>query len=110
MNDGLRVDENANGAQVSLSVDQRLEVCLKENRTTGFRWTLEETGEPALVLLDDAFQADTSRVGAPGSHRWRFAAKRPGAATLKFRSARSWEEGQAPAGTYALRVSVVPSA
>jgi len=49
----LQINESSNGQEITLPVDRALEVCLPENPTTGFRWSLESKGGPACVFIKD---------------------------------------------------------
>ena len=43
----LCVDNNFNGRSIHVPVGETVEISLAETRTTGFRWTIFRSGEPA---------------------------------------------------------------
>jgi inhibitor of cysteine peptidase len=100
----VQADENSNGNQVDLPAGETLEVCLSENRTTGYKWTLESSGD-VCALLNDTFQPSQG-TGEPGNHCWRFRAERVGSGSIELSYRRAWGEDKAPARTFKLTVQV----
>ena len=100
----LQVDENSNGDQISLATGEMLEVCLSENRTTGYKWSLESGGDVCAVV-NDKFQPGQA-AGDPGNHCWRFRAERAGSASIELSYRRTWGEEKTPARTFKLTVRV----
>ncbi len=90
----LTVDETSNGRQVELPVGQLLEIYLPENRTTGFKWNVESSGEPACTLVRSTYNPGRS-IGQGGEHRWQFQARQAGAADIELLYCRSWERKKA---------------
>jgi inhibitor of cysteine peptidase len=87
----LSLNETADGSAVAVSVGDYVEVTLAENRTTGYRWNLQETGEPVCDLVDDEFIPSGESPGANGNRRWRFKVIRAGAAAVEMLYLRPWE-------------------
>jgi inhibitor of cysteine peptidase len=102
----VRLDETSGGREVSVEVGATLEVTLEENRTTGFRWKVVETGEPQLGSMTVSSKPDLSRAGAPGKRTWRWLAACTGLATIRLRYERSWERDSTQAREFVLRVLV----
>src|SRR5712692_305612 len=86
-----QVDESSNGKEIELTVGETLEVRLAENRTAGFKWTLESRGEGPCSFVSDDFEPG-HLTGEPGNHRWHFRAERAGSGTITLSYRRSWEE------------------
>jgi inhibitor of cysteine peptidase len=102
-----QVDESFNEKEIDLATGESLEVRLRENRTTGYKWIIESSASPECALTNDAFEA-ADAIGQPGTHLWEFRAERAGAADIKLSYRRPWEENQRPAASFALHVRVGP--
>jgi len=94
---------------VSLWPGASTTIVLRENPSTGFRWRLDITRSTHLSIIriiDRGYRAgQTGLIGAPGSHRWDIKARAPGAASVAFIYARSWER-KPPAETHFVQVNV----
>jgi predicted secreted protein len=89
-----------------LTVGASFGVRLPENRTTGYRWRIQECDRESLEVVRDEFQAPaTARAGAGGEHVWEFLARAPARSRLRLGLGRSWEP-TALARTFELDVSV----
>ncbi|WP_036218567.1 protease inhibitor I42 family protein [Calidithermus chliarophilus] len=77
--------------EVELRPGEELELRLKENPTTGYRWSLEAPDPALLQLLEDDFALDRGgAIGAGGERIFRFRAQAPGQLTLKLRHWQAW--------------------
>jgi inhibitor of cysteine peptidase len=103
----LQINESSNGHEIVLPIDQTLEICLHENPTTGFRWSLESKGEPALVFVKDFFKSAADTPGRGGNHHWQFQTAQVGLGTIELSYRRSWEKEKIPSQTFTLRVRVL---
>jgi inhibitor of cysteine peptidase len=94
---------------VSLRPGISTAIVLSENPSTGFRWRLDMTRSTHLSIIrviDRGYRAgQVGLIGAPGSHRWEIRARAPGAASVAFIYARSWEH-KPPAETHFVQVNV----
>src|SRR5579872_1311866 len=88
-----------------VTVGQRFEVCLDENRTAGYRWGLRLSPELGVRLVGDRYERGEDLPGAAGTRRWEFEAERPAEGAITFEYARSWES--APAREVRLPVRVI---
>ena len=69
-----------------------MEISLKENPSTGFRWSLEKGNEEILELLNsDYIQSSGPEVGSGGKRIWKFKAKKIGDVHLVLKRWRAWE-------------------
>jgi inhibitor of cysteine peptidase len=102
----MELDEKTNGTEVSVPAGESLVIRLAENPTTGFRWTLVQTGEPVCVPIDDVFVPDGRQPGGGGWHRWNFQAATAGSCRIELASRRSWEQKPEPAQVYTVQVRV----
>ena len=102
----MQFDEQRNGDEVDLAAGAEFNVSLAEQPTTGFRWRVVSTGEPACRLSNDSFDADTSRHGAAGARVLSFETIQPGVGVIELAYRRGWETEAAPARQFVLRVRV----
>jgi len=100
----VQVDENSNGDQIKVATGETLELCLSENRTTGYKWTLESSGD-VCALVNDKFQPGQA-TGKPGNHCWRFRAERAGSSSIELSYRRAWGEEKIPARIFKLTLQV----
>lgn len=96
-------------ATTVLAVGQTLEITLEGNAGTGYQWQLVESGRPQLVavaLADDGVGSIPDLPGGPTLQHLRFHAEQPGQTRLRLEYRRSWEAGQATAGSAEFRIQV----
>jgi inhibitor of cysteine peptidase len=103
------IDERASGSTVHLHIGAELELRLDENPTTGFRWSLDASGAPAVAVSGDRYDALAPGVaGAGGVHVWQFAARHAGAGRVELSYRRRF--GGTVGRTFVLNVEVEPAA
>ncbi len=101
-----RVDETANGGQVSLKVGETLVVALASNPSTGYSWEIAELDQLVLKLTKEDFKVDSDLVGAPGTQLFFFEALKVGQTSLQIVYHRPWETGVEPTDTFSIAVQV----
>jgi len=102
----ITLDQAANETEVSLSQEQKVEVALAENPTTGFRWEVVQTGAPVLAAEGSTFEAPKGAPGKGGLHRWLFRAVQAGSGTLELVYRRSFEPAKPPAQKFLVHFRV----
>ena len=85
------------GGVVRMKFEDRLEVRLKSNPTTGFMWYVEKESTPLLKLhhqsqTDPADQSAEPAVGRPIFQVFTFEPRHRGDGALKLHYVRSWEK------------------
>ncbi len=96
---------------IRLTVGNSTAIALTETPSTGYRWSLNTSAGSNLstVTISDVGYArganDKPLVGAPGVHRFRIAARKPGTAVAVFEYARSWEHA-APARRHVVTIEI----
>jgi inhibitor of cysteine peptidase len=100
-----QVDASANGEQVTVQVDETLQLLLPETPTTGYRWRVISNGEPVTELVEDRFQLPAEGAGQPGRHLWVFRVRQPGHASIALHQTRAWEPAPTPIETFTLDVT-----
>jgi inhibitor of cysteine peptidase len=104
----LHLDETFDAREVALHRGQRMQLSLRENPTTGFRWELQENGSPPCALREDTFVAPaTGGVGKAGTRRWLFEAVESGTCRIVLAYRRAWES-KPPDRMFALTARVAP--
>ena len=104
----VKIDETANGTDVSLRAGQKLIVTLKSNPTTGYDWQVDEVDESVVKLVAQEFKpaSDPNRLGAPGQTEFQFQAVGAGTTNLHLIYVRSWEEGVDPEDAFQVSITV----
>jgi len=76
-----------------LRVGDELILRLPENPTTGFRWQVNPSADPALRRVDDRFEPGSGSPlpGAGGTRVFTFAASSPGTVQLSLAHRQEWE-------------------
>ncbi len=80
---------------LSLSIGARKAIDLKENRTTGYVWRIDErtSRNPGVLRIEDKGYSPPggSLPGAAGTHTWVFEGLAKGSARIEFVYQRPWE-------------------
>jgi inhibitor of cysteine peptidase len=91
----MKVDESFDNKSVTIPVGDTLELSLAENPTTGYRWTLANSGTPICVLKADDFVAAGPKPGEAGRHNFTFLVGQAGEAKIALHSGRKWADADA---------------
>lgn len=102
----IRFEEDADGHEVSVRMNETLEISLAETRTTGFRWVAETTGDPVCSLVSESSPPPVGPPGQPGRHVWQFRVVQHGTAGISLRYGRPWEHATTATRTFQIRVHV----
>jgi inhibitor of cysteine peptidase len=99
----MKLDQSFDNQAVTVSVGETVELALKENPTTGFRWTLTGPDTPVYELKTDDFVPSGPNPGAGGTRNIIFLVRRSGEATISLRNQRKWG-GADEAGIFTLHI------
>src|SRR5712692_10018198 len=99
-----RFEEDANGRQVGLRIGEVFEICLPETRTAGYKWAVQEGGEPVLTLVNESTDAPAGPPGRAGTRLWQFRAAQAGTATILLHHRRPWESGLEPGRIFQIHI------
>lgn len=101
-------DEKDNGAQIQVERGAKITIELKENPTTGYRWTIGSIDHALLAAEGDEFVApDQKNPGAGGVRRFFFRAKAEGSTALTLINKRAWERDDKAVGTFNLAIRIL---
>jgi inhibitor of cysteine peptidase len=97
-----------NGASVEVQCGAKITIELKENPTTGYRWTISSIDEVFLEPEGDEFLLpDQATPGAGGLRRFFFRAKATGSTALSLINKRAWQRAAQAVGAYNLEIRIV---
>jgi inhibitor of cysteine peptidase len=102
----LHIDESFLDRVVRVPVGQVIELRLKENPATGFRWSFAADGAPACQIVADAFEPGAARPGAGGEHAWQIAAVHAGSCRVELVYRRPFAPSAPPAREFSVEVDV----
>jgi inhibitor of cysteine peptidase len=101
------IDEASAGQTVDLAVGQTIELRLKENPTTGYRWQLRQDGAPACrIVADFAVPDDAAVPGRGGLHVWRIEGVRAGDGRVSLAAQRAWEATPQSTASFSVDIRV----
>jgi inhibitor of cysteine peptidase len=99
-------DESFNGQTVDLTVGETIEIRLRENPTTGFRWQLMGGDHAVCTMTSDTFKREAGPPGHGGEHSWVFEAARSGGCDIEFRYQRPWADPASSEQTFRIHIQV----
>lgn len=94
---------------VRLAAGQKLTLTLPSDPTTGYRWQVQNAGQPALRSLGpEVFSnpEDVGMVGGAGQSMWRFEAPLAGSGTLLLVYQQPWAPEVKPIKSFECAVAV----
>jgi inhibitor of cysteine peptidase len=101
-------DEKDNGAQVRVERGAKITIELKENPTTGYRWTIGSIDQALLATEGDEFlPPDQKSPGTGGVRRFFFRAKAEGSTALTLINKRAWQRDEKAISTFNLAIRVL---
>ena len=90
-----------------IGVGDKITVRLCSNKTTGFQWDYEITGDIAVKEEDHDFEEpDGDLVGAAGVEVWTFEGTEKGTAVVSMEYSQPWEGGMKKEWTYKMTITV----
>ena len=100
----MTLSEQDNGRTIELSAGDIVTVRLKENPTTGYRWTVENAG--GLELVDDRFEGGGGAIGAAGVRVLQFRSSSTGSHDLRLKNRQEWEGDSSIVERFNLTIAV----
>ena len=104
----LKEDQQSD-CPLEMDMSQMLVISLPSNPTTGFRWVVTKAASTVLQPLGPEVYTnpeEAGMVGSGGKSTWRFKAYQTGQDALLMQYQRPWDQGIAPAKTFACEISV----
>ncbi len=95
-------------AKIRVRHGKRFVIVLESNPTTGYRWSVTAIADRKVVTrkANVYVEPDTERIGAAGTQRLVFEARRKGKTTIDMRYARSFEPDDPDATELTFTVTV----
>ena len=105
----LTLTEADNGRAVHVRQGDVVVVRLRENPTTGYRWTVDE-GESSLIKVHQPEYAGpgTSKAGGSGEVTWRIEATAPGTVEIRLKLSRSWKGDSSILQRFEVALTIAP--
>ena len=95
--------------QLSSVLGETIQVHLKENPSTGYRWEIVKTEGSSLSYQSSSYTHDAGGTpGSEGVRSMRFTAVFPGCTTIYFKLKRSWEAESSAVDQLQLTICVKP--
>jgi inhibitor of cysteine peptidase len=103
----FNLTEKDSGKPIKVPVGARVNICLQENPTTGYRWSLRDFKSESLALESDEYEsAPASGIGGGGIRHFLFVAKTAGTTTIILKNMRAWEPEEEAPKTFSLVITV----
>jgi inhibitor of cysteine peptidase len=103
-----KFSEKDNGASVELQCGAKIDIELKENPTTGYRWTISSIDKVLLEREGDEFlPTDQTTIGAGGVRRFFFRSKGAGSTALTLINKRAWQRDDQAVGAFNLIICIL---
>ena len=87
----LNLNESNAGQRIELRPGEEAQLALAEKRLSGYRWQIEQSGQPTVTVSEEEPAAPDSAIGGAHVRTFRIRAVQPGTATILLRHRRSWE-------------------
>ena len=104
----VSLTELDDGKTIGARMGDRIELRLRENASTGHRWSFEELDEAVLEASEGEFAGPTQAVGSGGEVRWILHARAPGTAPVKLKLWRRWEGDRSVQKRFAVTLKIRP--
>ena len=99
------LNEQDSGRTIDMKVGNVVTVRLKENPTTGYRWTVETAS--GLEQIDDHFEVEAGgAIGAGGIRVFQFRSTRVGSYELLMKNWREWENESSVLARFIVKIIV----
>jgi inhibitor of cysteine peptidase len=100
-------EEKDSGSHVQVERGAKITIELKENPTTGYRWTIGGIDEALLAIKGDEFlPPDQKSPGTGGLRRFLFCAKAEGSTALTLINKRAWQRDDKAVNTFNLAIRI----
>jgi inhibitor of cysteine peptidase len=106
----LSFTEKDNGSSITLDKDQRIEINLESNMTTGYSWKLSESTDTSIAAMVSSeyieSKKDEEMVGTGGIETFIFEAENTGQAEIILEYVKPWEENVEPEKVFKIKITV----
>jgi Zn-dependent peptidase ImmA (M78 family)/predicted secreted protein len=92
--------------QLEVTVGDEIVVSLPENRTTGYRWNVEDAGDGLVVVGDGFVRGDETQIGAAGRRNLVFLASEEGVSEQRLLLQRKMRELSPPREQLSINATV----
>ena len=101
--------EEDKGKTLTIHQGDQATISLKENPTTGYRWTMDKIDNTLLALNQTSYtQSSDEGLGRGGRCLFVLDAKRPGTAHLQLKRWRAWEGDKSITERFDVTLQITP--
>lgn len=100
--------EADNGRTVDIAVGDTVEITLRENATTGYRWAIDRYDEQIADALGSEPHYQPNKIGAGGTVTFSFRGKTAGSGDIALKNWRHWEGDASVTSRFRIRLNVKP--
>ena len=88
----INLRRNDDGKSFEVHIGDSISIRLKENATTGFRWTIDKNNDKIMATKSSEFLIEKdSEFGSGGIRLFTYIAKSAGISHIKLKHWREWE-------------------
>jgi inhibitor of cysteine peptidase len=99
--------EADNGKTIEVPLNSEVIIQLKENPTTGYKWSSPRFDGKLLLLKTNEFRAGEKKlIGGAGIRHFAFEAKGPGKTVVEMEYMRPWEAAATAAATFRVSIEI----
>ena len=100
--------EKDNDETAEMRLDETVQIILRENATTGYRWTIDRYDKEFIEALATEPRYATNATGSGGEVAFIFKAKKIGTGEIALKHWRHWEGDSSVSSRFRLRLCVLP--
>jgi inhibitor of cysteine peptidase len=104
----VALTERDDGGRIRVRVGDTIEICLPENATTGYRWSVDHLDSSLFDVAGARAEYPGQTIGAGGQACVRITVRSRGIGTVRLNYCRPWEGADAALKRFTVEVEAVP--
>jgi len=104
----LSLAETDNGRTVDVRLGDTVQVTLRENATTGYRWAIDRYDEEFVEVLKSEPHYTANTIGVGGTVAFTFQGRKAGTGEVVLKNWRHWEGDSSVTSRFRFRLRVQP--
>jgi inhibitor of cysteine peptidase len=104
----LSLADTDNNRTVDVRLGDTVQVTLRENATTGYRWAIDRYDEEFIEFLKSEPHYAQNTIGAGGTVAFTFQGRKAGTGEVVLKNWRHWEGDSSVASRFRFRLNVQP--
>ncbi|MFM7448184.1 MAG: protease inhibitor I42 family protein [Leptolyngbyaceae cyanobacterium] len=103
----ISLSQSDNGKSIQIRVGNLVVIQLRENPTTGYQWTFNQSNQQVLAFQGTEYTPSAATgVGGGGQRVFRFKGERAGTTELDFKLWRQWQGEQSTIDRFTTTIQV----